>query len=155
MSAQAAVVVRPVEEGDFPGWLPLWNGYNAFYGRHGETALPDEVTTMAWRRFFDPTEPMFALVATLDEQVVGLAHYLYHRSTTRIDLVCYLQDLFTLQSERGRGIGKALIKGVYAQAEAVGVKRVYWHTHETNNAGRLLYDKVARHAGFIVYAHEA
>ena len=154
MSPQAAVVVRPVAEGDLAGWLPLWSGYNAFYGRHGESALPDEVTTIAWQRFFDPTETMFALVATVDEQVVGLAHYLYHRSTTRIDLVCYLQDLFTLPSERGRGIGKALIHGVYAQAQAAGIKRVYWHTHETNSAGRLLYDKVARHAGFIVYAHD-
>jgi GNAT superfamily N-acetyltransferase len=154
MSRQAAVVVRPVEQGDFAGWMPLWNGYNAFYGRQGETALPDEVTTIAWQRFFDPTEPMFAIVATVEKQVVGLAHYLYHRSTTRIDLVCYLQDLFTLPSHRGGGVGKALIHGVYARAQAVGIKRVYWHTHETNSAGRLLYDKVARHAGFIVYAHE-
>jgi hypothetical protein len=43
---------------------------------------------------------------------------------------------------------------VYAQAKAVGAARVYWQTHQTNTAGRLLYDKVARHLGFIVYSHE-
>jgi GNAT superfamily N-acetyltransferase len=86
--------------------------------------------------------------------LVGLTHYLYHRSTTRLELTCYLQDLFTQESERGHGIGRLLIEGVYRQARAAGVKRVYWQTHETNAAGRLLYDKVAQHAGFIVYGQE-
>jgi hypothetical protein len=31
---------------------------------------------------------------------------------------------------------------------------VYWQTHETNATGRLLYDKVAKHVGFIIYGHE-
>jgi hypothetical protein len=29
---------------------------------------------------------------------------------------------------------------------------VYWQTHASNAAGRLLYDKVASHDGFIVYS---
>jgi hypothetical protein len=32
---------------------------------------------------------------------------------------------------------------------------VYWQTHESNAAGRRLYDKVARHLGFIVYSRDA
>ena len=154
MSPKAAVVVRPVEQADLAGWLPLWNGYNAFYGRHGDTALPEAVTMTTWQRFFDPGEPVFAQVATAGDRVVGLTHYLYHRSTTRVEPVCYLQDLFTLESERGRGIGRALMNGVCAAAQAAGIQRVYWHTHHSNTAGRLLYDKVGRHAGFIVYSHE-
>ena len=82
------------------------------------------------------------------------SHYLYRLSTTRLELACYLQDLFTRESERGRGIGRLLIEGVYQMARAAGVKRVYWHTHETNAAGRLLYDKMAKNAGFIVYGQE-
>jgi hypothetical protein len=31
---------------------------------------------------------------------------------------------------------------------------VYWQTHTTNAAGRLLYDKLAAHMGFIVYAKD-
>lgn len=95
---------------------------------------------------------MFALVAEDQGQIVGLAHYLFHRSMTRVEHICYLSDLFTPQSLRGRGIGRSLIEGVYAQAKAAGTTRVYWQTHETNVAGRLLYDKVAKHHGFIVYA---
>jgi GNAT superfamily N-acetyltransferase len=150
----AAIKVRPVEQTDFAAWLPLWEAYNAFYGREGETALPLEITQTTWRRFFDPKEPVFALVAESQNGLIGLTHYLFHRDTTRIALTCYLQDLFTLHSARGRGVGRSLIQGVYAHARSEGVGSVYWQTHESNAPGRLLYDKVAQHAGFIVYEHE-
>lgn len=146
--------VRPVLQDDFEAWLPLWDGYNAFYGRSGDTALPLEITHATWQRFFDPNEPVFALVAESEGTLVGLTHYLYHRSTTRLELTCYLQDLFTAESARGRGVGRSLIEGVYQAARAAGIRRVYWQTHETNAAGRLLYDKMAKHAGFIVYAKD-
>ena len=149
------VTVRPIQLTDFTAWQPLWNGYNAFYGREGATALAPEITQATWQRFFDPAEPVFALVAESEGRLLGLTHYLYHRSTTRIELTCYLQDLFTTPDARGQGVGRLLIHGVYQAASAAGIKRVYWQTHETNAAGRLLYDKVARHAGFIVYAHDA
>jgi GNAT superfamily N-acetyltransferase len=148
------VHVRPVVQADFAAWLPLWDGYNAFYGRSGETALRPEITQTTWQRFFDPQEPVFALVAEAEGRLLGLTHCLFHRSTTRIELTCYLQDLFTAPAERGRGTGRALIQGVYDLASAAGIGRVYWQTHESNAAGRLLYDKVARHAGFIVYGHD-
>jgi GNAT superfamily N-acetyltransferase len=81
-------------------------------------------------------------------------HYLFHRSTTRLTDVCYLQDLFTDPALRGRGVGRALIEAVAAAAREAGSSRLYWQTHTTNAAGRALYDKVAEHRGFIVYARE-
>jgi GNAT superfamily N-acetyltransferase len=149
------VLIRPIQPTDFQAWQPLWDGYNAFYGREGDTALAPEITKATWTRFFDPNEPVFALVAESDGQLLGLTHYLFHRSTTRIELTCYLQDLFTAPDARGRGVGRALIGGVYEAAKAAGIKRVYWQTHETNAAGRMLYDKVAKHAGFIIYGNDA
>lgn len=97
---------------------------------------------------------MFALVAEAEGKLVGLTHYLFHRSTSRIEPVCYLQDLFTLPEMRGQGVGRALIEGVYEQANITGALRVYWQTQVTNEAGRALYDKVARHLGFIVYSQD-
>ncbi len=149
-----STLVRPILQADFPGWKPLWDGYNAFYGREGATALPDRVTEATWQRFFDPAEPVFALVAEQDGRLVGLTHYIFHRSTSRFELTCYLQDLFTAPAQRGMGLGRALIQGVYEQSRAAGIQRVYWQTHVTNAAGRQLYDKVAKHYGFIVYAHD-
>lgn len=143
--------IRPVTPDDFAAWLPLWDGYNAFYGRAGETALPREMTELTWSRFFDGYEPMHALVAERDGQLVGLVHYIFHRSTTLAGPTCYLQDLFTLASERGKGVGRALIENVYDRAKAGGSARVYWLTHETNATAMRLYDSVAERSGFVVY----
>lgn len=145
------MIVRPVAETDFDEWLPLWDGYNQFYERTGKSALDEEVTTTTWARFFDPDEPIFAMVAEDDGRLVGLVHYLFHRSTSRLELTCYLQDLFTLPTERGKGVGRALIEAVSDRVHAEGIKRVYWQTHETNAPGRRLYDSVAENQGFIVY----
>jgi GNAT superfamily N-acetyltransferase len=150
----SAVFVRSIQQDDLEAWRPLWDGYNAFYGREGETALPSTITEATWQRFFEPNEPVFALVAESNGKLVGVVHYLFHRSTTRIELTCCLQDLFTAPGERGRGIGRQLIEAVYEASRCAGVKRVYWQTHQTNAAGRMLYDKVAKHMGFIVYAQD-
>jgi len=143
--------IRPINRLDYDQWLPLWNGYNAFYGRSGPTALPTKITQITWARFFDAYEPLYALVAETNGQLLGLAHYLFHRSTTTVTPICYLQDLFTSEPARGRGVGKALIKGVYEQAKNTGTTRLYWHTHESNKTARRLYDQVAENSGFIVY----
>ncbi len=148
---RSEIIVRAIEQRDFEQWKLLWDGYNAFYGRHGATALPEEVSRRTWSRFFDGYEPMHALVAEHKGKLVGLAHYLFHRSTISIGPICYLQDLFTLESTRGAGVGRALIEEVYRCAERAGASRVYWHTHATNATARLLYDKVAEDSGFVVY----
>lgn len=145
------VTIRALAREDFGAWKPLWDGYNAFYGRAGKTALPPEVTHMTWSRFFDSYEPMHALVAERSGTLIGLAHFLFHRSTTKIAPICYLQDLFTVQEARGNGVGKALINAVYQYAIAAGSPNIYWQTHETNSVAMKLYDKVAEKSGFIVY----
>lgn len=144
-------MIRTVVRDDYPEWNVLWEGYNAFYGRHGATALPLEITQMTWSRFFDAYEPMHALVAEGSGKLLGLAHYLFHRSTIQIHPACYLQDLFTLEQARGKGVGRALIAEVDERARSAGCPRVYWHTHETNTVAMRLYDKVAERSGFVVY----
>jgi GNAT superfamily N-acetyltransferase len=149
-----SLLVRPIERSDYDNWRPLWDGYNAFYGRAGTTALPEPITAATWERFLSPDEPVHALVAEHQGQIVGLAHYLYHRSTTRLHDVCYLQDLFTDERLRGKGIGRRLVLAVQDAARRAGSSRVYWHTHTTNVEGRALYDKIAQNKGFIVYVSE-
>jgi GNAT superfamily N-acetyltransferase len=145
------LTIRLVTRQDYDRWRPLWDGYNAFYGRAGATALSDEITAMTWARFFDAYEPMHALVAERGGELLGLTHYLFHRSTIAIAPNCYLQDLFTNETARGEGVGRALIEGVYERARLAGSPRVYWLTHHTNHTAMQLYDKVAEHSGFVVY----
>lgn len=145
------LLVRPVTRQDYDQWLPLWDGYNAFYGRSGPTALAADITRTTWERFFDAYEPVNALVAESGGELLGLTHYIFHRSTISIAPNCYLQDLFTNEAARGKGVGRALINGVYERAQRAGSPRVYWLTHETNHIAMELYNKVADHSGFIVY----
>jgi GNAT superfamily N-acetyltransferase len=146
-----SILIRPVQPSDFPQWKPLWDGYNAFYGRRDATALPEEITQMTWSRFFDAYEPVHALVADHAGELLGLVHFLFHRSTISIAPTCYLQDLFTLESARCKGVGRKLIEEVYQRARQAGSSRVYWLTHETNGTAMKLYDKVAEKSGFVVY----
>ncbi len=146
-----ALTIRAITRQDYDRWLPLWDGYNAFYGRNGPTALPADVTASTWSRFFDAYEPVHALVAESSGTLLGLAHYLFHRTTTAIAPLCYLNDLFTADAARGKGVGRALIEAVYDEARRAGSPRVYWQTHETNTVAQALYDKVAERSGFIVY----
>jgi GNAT superfamily N-acetyltransferase len=144
------MIVRPLRTQDREQWQPLWDGYNLFYERPN---FPADITEVTWNRFFDPAEPVFAAVAEIDGKVVGLVHYLYHRSTTMIEDVCYVQDLFTAPEARGRGVGGALIQYVYEEAARAGSRRVYWNTHEDNPA-RKLYDRIAKLSGFRRYIRE-
>ena len=138
-------------ESDYAQWLPLWLGYNKFYGRFGETALPDLITQTTWARFFDADEPVHAMVAEVDGELAGLVHFIFHRTTISIAPTCYLQDLYTAEPVRGKGIGRKLIEAVYGQAKLAGSARVYWLTHETNTTAMKLYDQVAEISGFVVY----
>ncbi len=145
------MIVRALAEQDHAPWLALWNGYNAFYGRSGATALPRDVTAKTWSRLLDPDERMHGIVAELGGEVAGIAHYLFHRSTAAIDDVCYLQDLFVAPELRGRGLAEALILAVRDRAREHGAAKLYWQTHETNDTARRVYDRVAERSGFIVY----
>jgi GNAT superfamily N-acetyltransferase len=144
--------VRSLRREDHARWLVLWQGYNAFYGRTGTDALPDEISDTTFERFFDDREPVHALVADGGNDLVGIAHFLYHRSTTALRPVCYLQDLFTDPAARGQGVASALVHHVYDRARSAAAAKVYWQTHRSNEVARSLYAKLAQETGFLVYA---
>ncbi len=141
------ITIRDARKDDFKQWEPLWDGYTRFYEREPNA----EITAVLWRRAFDPYEPIHILVAEMEGRVVGIVHFLYHRSTSMIAPTCYLQDLFTEHGLRGKGVGRALIETVYARAAEAGAGRVYWLTHETNVTAMRLYDGVAEKTGFLQY----
>jgi GNAT superfamily N-acetyltransferase len=141
------IAVRPLRADERPQWEPLWKAYLDFY----ETSVPQEVYDATWARLLSPEEPMWLLGAYVDGKLLGIVHYLYHRSCWTIGDYCYLQDLFVAQEARKLGLGRALIEAVYDQARSAGASRVYWLTHETNATARALYDKLANRPGFIQY----
>lgn len=142
-----AVKIRPAASGDRARWLPLWQGYQAFY----EVDL-GAVTDTTWARFHDPAESMHCAVAEQgDGRLVGFVHYIFHRSCWLQNPSCYLQDLFAAPEVRGQGVGRALIEHVYTAAAEAGSARVWWLTHESNTTAMRLYDRIAEKSGFVQY----
>jgi GNAT superfamily N-acetyltransferase len=139
--------VRAIELRDRAGWEPLWKGYQTFY----KTDIPAATSDITFARFLDAKEPVHALVAESGDRIVGIVHYIFHRSTWTPGPYCYLQDLFTIEEARGLGVGRALIEAVYARAKEEGAPRVYWLTHESNSVAMALYDKIADKSGFVQY----
>ncbi|CAN5449946.1 GNAT family N-acetyltransferase [soil metagenome] len=141
------VSIRLLKPTDFDAWLALWEGYQRFY----KVEIARAVTDGTWARLMDGTEPMHCAVAESNGVLVGLVHYIYHRSTWTEGDYAYLQDLFVQPDQRGGGHGRKLIEHVYDAARQHGASRVYWLTHESNVDAMKLYDKVADRSGFVQY----
>ena len=140
--------IRALTPDDHALWLPLWQAYLVFY----ETEKPQSQYDLNWSRLMTPDEDPHGLCA-VDEtgRLVGIVHYIFHRSCWTEGPYCYLQDLYADPSVRGRGVGRALIEAVYAAADAKGAPYVYWLTQEFNATARQLYDRVGKVTPFIKY----
>lgn len=137
--------VRLLGQEDREAWQVLARGYKEFY----VTPTAEAEYATAWDRLL-AHDGVHGLGAFANGQLVGIAHYLFHTSVwARTN--CYLQDLFTAPGARGRGVARALIEAVAIQAHAHDAARYYWLTQEHNAVARVLYDKVAKHVGFIRY----
>ena len=137
--------IAPLRVEDHAHWIVLAQGYKKFY----KTTLPDAEYDYAWRRLL-AQGGVYGLGATRDDQLLGIAHYLFHSSVWAQN-VCYLQDLFVDPPARGQGIARALIEAVARNSKERGATRFYWLTQQQNAPGRALYDKVAKFNGFIRY----
>jgi GNAT superfamily N-acetyltransferase len=139
--------VRGVASEDKARWLELFQGYISFY----ESQLTEEQYEVTWTRLLDPTSKVFGVVAILNNEIVGIAHYLYHPSTWSLNDHCYLQDLFVDPRIRGVGIGRKLVQHVLQIAQKEGSSRLYWNTKESNHQARALYDTFAPVSDMVQY----
>lgn len=139
--------VRELQKQDYENWLKLWEGYQSFY----KVNLTSELSELTFERLINKNEEMGCLVLEINKELIGLVHYIFHRSTWTEGNYCYLQDLFVKTNNRAKGYGKTLIEAVYTEAHKKNCSRVYWLTQETNYQARILYDQVAVNTGFIQY----
>ncbi len=146
--ASGNVEITGLTSQDQSRWTELWTAYLAFY----RLALPNEVFDYTWTRLLNDTA-IHGLAARIDSRIVGLTHFLFHESAWTIAPVCYLQDLFVEDAARGHGVGRALIEAVAARARVRNSVRLYWMTQSDNATARLLYDRLAKHSGFIRYEY--
>jgi len=142
--------IRELRTEDEAAWRELWTGYLTFY----ESSVPEAVYAKTFARLLDPertTQRAFLAVNDADRPI-GLVHYILHPHNWREEDVIYLQDLYVRDDVRGTGAGRALIKAVYAVADANGTPSVYWLTQDSNNTARRLYDRIATLTPFVKYS---
>ena len=140
--------VRDLEKSDHDRWKQLWTAYLKFY----ETNVSDLIYKTAFERLTSKSTSDFkGIVAIKNLEIVGLAHFLFHRNLWSTQDTCYLGDLFVDPLMRGNGVGKKLIQEVSERAKLANVAGVYWLTQEFNYKARMLYDQIAERTQFIVY----
>lgn len=142
-----SAIIRPVRASDREQWEGLWQGYLDFYKHE----LTDEQTDLSWARLIDEDYELHGLVAELDGELVGLAHFSFTNSTWSRNRDLYLEDLFVSTTVRGQGFGKALILALDDVAREEGSRRIWWETQAGNAVARRLYDSVAELSDFVKY----
>jgi len=140
--------IRDLEKSDHDRWKQLWTEYLKFY----KISVSELVYETAFESLTSKKTSEFqGIVAEREGEIVGLAHFLFHRNLWSTQDTCYLGDLFVDPLLRGNGAGRKLIEEVSKRAKLSSVLGVYWLTEESNYKGRMLYDKVAEKTELIVY----
>lgn len=80
------------------------------------------------------------------EDAEGIAAYAYARMEERSyndlrDACAMLHDILVADRARGRGVGEAIVKEVFARAKAKGAPRVVLVTATQNEAGQRLFQR--------------
>ncbi len=140
--------VRPVTTADKDRWLRLFVDYIAFY----RATVPAEVVAATWERLVGQSSGMMGFSAISGSgDIIGIAAVVFHPSTWSASSYCYLEDLYVDPAQRGQGVGQALIRAVYAEADLRGATRTYWVTDEENDTARRLYDAVGHLSPYLQY----
>jgi ribosomal protein S18 acetylase RimI-like enzyme len=79
-------------------------------------------------------------VVLADEPPVGLAMVRFRPSIWTGALDAYVEELYVAPDRRGRGLGRALLKGVVEIARQAGAVHLDLVTAETDTAARGLYE---------------
>ena len=142
-----AVVVRPVEPADHDAWAPLFAAYRKFYELDDE---PD-VVERVWGWIQDEAHEENALVALSDGEIVGFAHHRMYARPAEGGTGLFLDDLFTAEHVRSRGVARALINRLAEMARERGAAKVRWVTAADNATAQRLYDDVAERTDWVTY----
>lgn len=90
-------------------------------------------------------KPLYvAWVATVDSDVVGMA-LCYVRYSTWKGPVLYLEDLIVTESQRGKGIGKALFEQTLTHAREKQYKKLVWQVLDWNTPAIDFYRSYGAH----------
>ena len=156
--------VRAFTKQDYKQWLPLWNA-------NGLNQVSQNVTNSTWQRLCDPDSPVNGFGAFISlpltpppaggkrghaeqgesEILAGFVHYILHPITGHIEPACYMQDLFTHDDFRRKGVARALVNRLHLEGQAQKWARIYWLAEKDNNAAQNLYKTLGIRLDFTLH----
>jgi GNAT superfamily N-acetyltransferase len=131
--------IRYLHESELPELLALIRAKAEFDG------CPESVvaTVESLNRALFSTQPLaHAIVAEVDDQIVGVATYYAIFSSFIAKPGLWLDDLFIYPAFRNRGIGEALMKRLSIIAKETGCGRIDWHVSNLNERGKSFYRRI-------------
>ena len=131
--------IAPVAASEMDELLPLIAAYQRFY--EAET-IDDERNRAFFSRFLAPSEVGMLVGAREDGRLVGYACLYWHFSSLLPAETVLLNDLFVVEDDRGRGVGRALIEASADIARERGAACLQWATAPDNHTAQRLYDSL-------------
>ncbi|GEK79661.1 GNAT family N-acetyltransferase [Agrococcus baldri] len=141
------ISVRAVAADDRERWAELFHGYRTFY----KNARDEAVVARVWGWLLDEAHESRGLVAELDGEIVGIAHWRRFARPSVGQTGIWLDDLFAAPAVRGKGVGRELIARLQQTAAAEGASVVRWITADDNATAQRLYDGVATKTRWLTY----
>lgn len=133
----AEVRVEPVSAQQLEMLLPMIGDYQRFYAVRDVDA---ERNRAFFSRFLAPSENGMLLGAWRGEELVGYACLYWHFTSLVPAETALLNDLYVDQTQRGQGIGRALIEASARVARERGAHHLEWATAPDNKTAQRLYD---------------
>jgi GNAT superfamily N-acetyltransferase len=144
-----ALEIRPIRRDEVDHGLPLYAGYQRFYG---VPEPDDERNRSFFARFVEPSEEGLLLGAWDQGELVGFACLYWTFSSVRAAEVALMSDLFVAGGVRGKGIGRALVDAAAEAARSRGLHHLEWFTAPDNATAQRVYDATgAKRSTWIAY----
>jgi GNAT superfamily N-acetyltransferase len=132
-------MIRPATSNDVPAIARLIRAL-AEYERLGDAVDLDE--TRLREHLFGPRPFAEVLVAEEASTIVGFALFFHNYSTFRGRPGIYLEDVFVVPEQRGKGHGKALLLTLARLAVERGCARMEWAVLDWNEPAIQFYKKL-------------
>lgn len=136
---RSAFLIRRATRHDVPTILAMIRGL----AKYERLAHQMKATAARLRRHGFGRRPYFeALICRRGRNTVGFALYFFTYSTFMGRPTLYVEDLFVLPDERGRGAGKALLVALARIAARRGCGRMEWAVLDWNTPAIRFYKRL-------------
>lgn len=139
MSSSSSFILRPAAPADVEAIFALILALADYEQlRHQVMGTADQLRS----HLFGERPYANAIVAAVDDTIVGFALFLYNYSTFLTKPGIYLEDLFVLPDYRRFGIGTALLTALAQHAIAQGCGRLEWSVLDWNAPAIAFYQSL-------------